>query len=288
LAHQELGAARIAKNPDAVDRAVPNEMRVLWFSTRAEEAEWVVAKIRELLGTAYLESDGRTRGLTPADFAILMRSTRQPEPNGNPPRHAAFSNALAAAGIHYTLESGGGLFERPHVDAIRTTFELLRDGQPTRAQAQAHFDEQVLPSFPNANFVAIAAVLAEWGRLIHAPVVPGAPRRRIHPQQLLHDLLESFRVAETDLDNATLLDIGVFSQIMQDVEAVYPSIDSTDRFKSILNFLSVVADRGYDTTTDEVLARPDAVTVAGSQPSYEPRFSRFRYEMPSCRVPSIS
>ncbi len=184
---------------------------------------------------------------------LPMRSTRTSEPNGGPPRHAAFSDALSANGIPYTLSSEAAYSSDPmSTPSGRPTNCCGR--QPTRAAAQVHFDTQVLPSFPNANFVDITAVLAEWGRLIHAPVVPGTPRRRIYPQQLLYDLLESFRVSETGAHNATLLDIGVFSQIMQDVEAVYPSVDLTPRFQSILNFLSVVADRGYDTSTYEAMA----------------------------------
>ena len=51
---------------------------------------------RGLLGTAYTEKDGQVRGLTPGDIAILMRSTRTEEADGNP-RHRAFTKALDAA-----------------------------------------------------------------------------------------------------------------------------------------------------------------------------------------------
>src|SRR5262249_8607498 len=128
FAHQELGARRIAKNPQAAGNAAPSEMRVLWFNTRNDEADWVVAKIRDLLSKEYVEPDGPRRALTRADFAILMRSTRQSEPNDNPPRHVPFTRRLAQAGIDYSLEAGGGLFERPHVALLRDVFELLRNG----------------------------------------------------------------------------------------------------------------------------------------------------------------
>jgi DNA helicase II / ATP-dependent DNA helicase PcrA len=57
-------------------------------------------------------------------------------------------------------------------------------------------------------------------------------------------------------------DIGLFSRMMQDVETVYLSIDTASRFQEILNFLQNVAESGYDTSTDDVLRRPDAVTVS--------------------------
>ena len=59
-----------------------------------------------------------------------------------------------------------------------------------------------------------------------------------------------------------MLDLGMFSRIMQDVESVYVSVDSERRFSDILNFLSNVADAGYSAGTDEVLPRPDVVTVS--------------------------
>lgn len=262
FAHAELGAQRIVKNPQAIDRGQPNEFRNLWFGHRDDEADWVVEKIDELLGTRYVEPDGSVRGLTPADFAILMRSTRTAETGGNPPRHTAYTTRLSDQNIPFSLEAGGGLFDRPHVQLLREAFELFRDGQPDRNTVRSYFETSVRPVFPNGQFNKLAALFTSWGRDIHAPVDRGAPRRRIYPQKLVFDLLEAFGVAESNLDDAVMQDIGVFSRIIQDVEAVYPSVDSTSRFNSILNFLSVVAESGYDTTSSEIVQRPDAVTVS--------------------------
>jgi DNA helicase II / ATP-dependent DNA helicase PcrA len=261
FAHAELGAQRIVKNPTAIDRGQPNELRNLWFDQRQDEASWIAHKIQELMSTRYVEANGAVRGLTPADFAILMRSTRTAETGGNPPRHHAYTSSLQSLNIPYSLEAGGGLFDRPHVQVLRDAFTLLRD-QPDRNAVRSYFDTTVRPVFPNARFNRLAAVFTAWGRDIHTPVQAGAPRRRIYPQNLVFDLLDAFGIAETNIDDATMADIGVFSRIIQDVEAVYPSVDSTGRFNSILNFLSVVAEDGYDTSSSDVVQRPDAVTVA--------------------------
>jgi DNA helicase-2/ATP-dependent DNA helicase PcrA len=263
FAAAELGATRLAKDPTADTPAGPRDYRVLWFPDRATEAGWVTQMIESLLGTEYVERDGTVRGLTPADFAILMRSTRQEE-SGGAPRHAPFTDALGAAsggvGIPFTLEAAGGIFDRPHVAVLRDTFELLRSGNPDRAQARAHFDASVLSLFPRARFDDFARVLTEWGRLIHTP--RGGTRRRVYPQRLLQDLLNAFALPETDLDVGMMHDLGVFSRILQDVETVYLSIDSARRFQDVLNFLQNVARRGYDAATSDILRRPDAVTVA--------------------------
>lgn len=261
----ELGPSRIDKDPQAEPYDGPRDLRRLWFEDRPAEATWVAERIELLLGSSYEEKSGRIRGLTPSDFAILMRSTRMEEQAG-PPRHAAFTSALEGLGIPFSLEAGGSVFDRAQVRVIREAFELLRDSSPSRTTARELFDQSIQPVYPHANFTQFTGVLTHWGRQIHGPsnTNPAAPtaRRRVYPQQLVHDLLGAFGLAGSDFDPGTMRDIGSFSQMMQDAETVYLSIDSTARFKQILNFLQQIAEKGYDTGTDELLSRPDAVTVA--------------------------
>ena len=112
-----LGPSRIPKSPIANANITPQDFRILFFPDRPAEASWVAERIQHLLGTGYYE-DGGIRGLTPADFAILMRSTRQEEQDGNP-RCLAFTNALSSLGIPFSLEAGGGPFERRQVSVLR-------------------------------------------------------------------------------------------------------------------------------------------------------------------------
>lgn len=253
-----LGPTRLAKTPTAARNAVPREIRNLWFGSRPDEAQWVVGAIESLVGTAYEEVDGTERGLAWSDFAILMRSTRSSEQDERP-RHAAFTQLLADRGIPYILEAGGGVFDRPHVAALSSAFEMLRNPAPTRDQALVLFGESIRPLFPAADFDEFAYVLADWSRRIHIP--PGAARQRLFPQQLLHELLAAFGVRRVAPGADVMRDIGVFSRIMQDVESVYLSIDSQHRFAEMLNFLSNVAETGYDTTTQEILRRPNALHI---------------------------
>jgi len=254
----ELGARRLTKNPEADPSAGPDDFRKLWFQTRDEEANWVADRIAALLGTRYQEKDGTVRGLTPADFAILMRSTRQPEGNGSP-RNVAFTRALAARNIDYSLEAGGGIFDRPQVSVLRDTFGLLRNENPQREVVQHFFETAITPVYPDSEFVKFANVMADWGRRIHPPA---GIRQRLFPQQFVHDLLEALGIQRSNFDSGTMQDIGVFSRMLQDVETVYLSIDSPRRFGEILNFLEHIAETGYDTSTNDVLLRPDAVTVS--------------------------
>jgi len=253
-----LGPSRIPKNPSAYANITPQDIRVLWFPDRPIEADWIARKISDLLGTAY-NDNGQIRGLTPADFAVLMQSTREPEQNGVP-RHSPFTTALDNLGIPYSLESGGGPFDRPQIAVLRSTFELLRQTPLDRSTVQQHFNSQVLPAFPDADINLLIRVLTDWHRKIHRP--QGSTRIRLYPQQLVYDLLEAFNVARTNFGDDVMRDIGLFSRMILDVETVYMSVDSTHRFADVLNFLQRSAETGYDVSTDDLLQRPDTVTVS--------------------------
>lgn len=260
FAAQELGATRLSKDLRAHADRSPREFAVQRFPDRQAEAEFVADRIQALLGTEYEEPDGTRRGLTPADFAILMRSTGTEEQDGTK-RHTAYVDALKARGIVYDLDAGGKLFDRAQPAAVRNALELLRAGSPDRVAVDQLFRSELSLAFPRADLSRVRRVFASWGRRIHAPVAPGAPRQRLFPQQLLYDLLEALNVAGSGFDEGVMTDLGTLSRILQDVEMVYVSIDGSRRFGQILDFLKNVAEDGYETDT-QMMSRPDAVSVS--------------------------
>ena len=258
FAASQLGPSRISKTPTAFRDSSPQDIGVLWFPDRAAEALWVASRINYLLGTA-VEDNGNVRGLTPGDFAVLMRSTRQKE-NKKEPRHEAFTTALQDMSIPVSLEAGGGPFDRPQAQVLRSTFQLLRDTPLDRNTLLDHFENEVVPAYPLAEFNSLAKSLTDWQRRVHR--AQGSPRLRLYPQQLVYELLEAFNVAQTDFGDDVMRDIGLFSRMILDVETVYMSVDSKHRFTDVLNFLQNAAENGYDVSTDDVVQRPDAVTIS--------------------------
>jgi DNA helicase-2/ATP-dependent DNA helicase PcrA len=256
---QELGASRLPKNPVSFRDVNPREIMTHLFTDRDSEAEWVADRIESLIGTEFTERDGNVRGLTYGDIAILMRSTRSQEQSGEA-RHNPFTSRLAAREIPFSLEAGGDPFDRPQVAVLREVFKALAEGNPDRTQAQMLFDAVIRPAYPSADFGQLTAVLSDWGRRIHSPA--GGVRQRLFPQQLVFDLLAAFRIAQNPLPPEVMREIGLFSRMIQDVEGVYLSVDSTFRFRQIALFLDHVAEGGYNISTDDVTQRPDAVSVA--------------------------
>ena len=258
FADANLGPSRFPKSPSSYEDLSPQDLGVMWFPDRPTEAQWVARRIQDLLCTEF-NDNGIVRGLTPGDFAVLMRSTRQEEQNGNP-RHSAFTEALNELSIPFSLEAGGGPFDRPQTQALRSTFELLRKPRLDRDSLRQHFNAEILPAYPKADFDGLAGVLTNWQRDIRRP--QGSTRIRLYPQELVYGLLEVFNVADTELSDDVMRDIGLFSKMILDVETVYMSVDSEWRFSEVLNFLQKIADTGYDVSTDDVEQRPDAVTIS--------------------------
>jgi len=257
----ELSTSRIDKTPRSHSDGNIQQFGNLWFEARENEAEWIAARINELIGTKYIEGNGIERGLCKSDFAILMRSVQGGTMNGGAPHHRAFTSALAEAGITYLIEAEGSIFERLHARILRDAMELLRLPGIPRPEAISFFNSNVLPVYPNADLNRFLAVLADWNNQIHRPL---DTRRKVYPQVLVYDLLETFRVSTTRFTDheQVMRDLGVFSSIVLDIEKVFISIDTSKRYGTILNFLQKVAESGYDTTQVELMSRPDAVTIS--------------------------
>lgn len=258
----ELSTARIDKAPVSNSDGNIQHFGNLWFGAKQDEAEWIANRINQLLGTKYIETDGTERGLTKSDFAILMRSVQGGTRNGGAPYHRDYTNALSDADINYIIEAEGSIFERLHARTLREAMSLLRSPGYPRREAINFFNSNILPVFPNANLNRFLEILADWNNQIHRPI--GGARRKVYPQLLVHELIEAFRVSTTEFQNheQVMRDLGVFSGIILDVEKVFVSIDTGQRYQSVLNFLENVAESGYDTTQVELMSRPDAVTIS--------------------------
>jgi DNA helicase-2/ATP-dependent DNA helicase PcrA len=258
----ELSTGRIDKSPISHSDGNVNHFGNFWFETREQETNWVAQRINNLIGTKIIDESGEERGLTYSDFAILMRSVQGGTRNGGAPHYREFTNSLYENDIRYIIESEGSVFERLHTQTMRKAMELLRLPGIGRRDATLFFTNNVLPVFPNASLNSFLSVIEDWNRQIHTP--QGSVRRKVYPQKLFHDLMEAFAISQTQFSehDQVMRDLGVFSSIMLDVEKVFVSIDSSRRFSDVLNFLSNVAETGYDTTQIELLARPDAVTIS--------------------------
>ena len=238
------------------------DLRNLWFEQREDEALWIAQRIKSLLGTTYIEynpdgSEKRRRGLTYSDFAILLRGIRNS--NGEN-RDVQFVEALRALDIPVKTTGEGGIFDRPHAQCVLAIMELLRNETTDRTDAEALFENQILPAFPYADKSKYLDVLQHWSHEIHAPIEAG--RRKVYPQQFLHDISDALMLRKFENDETPLRDLGLFSKIILDVEQTYVSIDNVYRWSEMVDFLRNIAANTYELESLDYLTTDNAVNVS--------------------------
>lgn len=256
-----ISLVRLSKEIKSYSDGNIQDLRKLWFDDREEEAEWVAQRIKSLIGTKYVEGtnpDGseKCRGLTYGDFAILLRSIHNS--NGEN-RDRQFADALMRHGIPFTTTGEGGIFDRPYAICIQQSMELLREAGLPREAALDFFANTIYPTFPYANENKFIAVLNKWHQNIHAST--SSVRRKVYPQEFLHDLIDAFNVRDFEGETA-LRDLGLFSKIILDVEKTYTSIDSSYRYSEMLNFISNIAMNSYELESIDYLVKENAVGIS--------------------------
>lgn len=257
-----LNYERLSKDISSHSDGNIQDMRKLWFDKRENEAKWIAQRIQSLVGTTYIEynpdgTEKSRRGLTYSDFAILLRGIRNQ--NGEN-RDVQFVDALKELGIPVKTTGEGGIFDRPYAQTVLDTMELLRTPNNNRENAECHFNKSVLPTFPYANKAKYFSVLQKWHHEIHAPRTGGA-RRKVYPQQFLHDLLDAFMIRDMD-DEIALRDMGLFSKIILDVEQIYISIDDSWRYCEMLNYFQNIAKNSYELEPIDYITRDNAVNIS--------------------------
>lgn len=256
-----ISLVRLSKEIKSHSDGNIQDLRKLWFDDREEEAEWVACRIQSLIGTKYVEGinpDGteKYRGLTYSDFAILLRSIHNS--NGDN-RDKQFTDALTRHKIPFKTSGEGGIFDRPYAVCIQQSMELLREAGLPREKALEFFSLTVLPIFPHADENKFIAVLNNWNQNIHAPT--SGVRRKVYPQEFLHDLIDAFNVRDFE-DDTALRDLGLFSKIILDVEKTYTSIDSSYRYAEMLNFIDNIAKNSYELEPFDYIFKENAVDIS--------------------------
>ena len=237
------------------------DLRNLWFQDREDEAKWVAKRIKSLIGTTYIEynSDGsekNRRGLTYSDFVVLLRGIRSKKGEN---KDVPFVNAMRKLDIPVKTSGEGGIFDRPYAQCILEIMELLRNGiGVNRYDAEKCFNKYVLPIFPNANKNKYFKVLQEWYSNIYTPT--SSARRKVYPQNFLHQLADALNLRSMS-DETALRDLGLFSDIIKDVEQTYVSVDSEWRYREMLNFLRNMA-QNYELDSVDYISKIDAVNVS--------------------------
>jgi DNA helicase-2/ATP-dependent DNA helicase PcrA len=234
----------------------------LVFRDPEAEAAWIAQKIRMLHGTEYRDRpDAEPRGLTYADFAILLRSEKNDAP--------AITEALEAAGVPYIVSGMNRLFETPEIRAICAVFYYLGnfapDDQPVTEQAIADALRNAGLCRTQAHLNAGMAFLRQ-----RKAAIGDNYDAKLYLQRLYLDLLETLQIREETLSDGAgrtpeiiFYNLGKFSQVITDYEQIHFKTPTGSLYEQFAQFLFHQAPGYYPEGWEEAgLARIDAVQIS--------------------------
>ena len=257
--------ARLPKKMESTD-AQPHQrgdVLALAFNDPAQEATWIAGKIKALHGTSYKDKkDSQARGLTHADFAILLRSVR----NDAPP----ILSALDAAGIPYIVGGMNGLFDTAEIQAIRAAFFFLADFAPKGGQPITKTQFEII--LTQAGLGLTTKQVAAGIKFLEDTKAKIGPEMdaKLYLQRVYLDFLEMIGLSEEAITKANgvgrgeivYFNLGKFSQVISDFEHINFHTNPQDLYPAVAAFLHYQAPdyypEGWENTAS---AKPDAVQV---------------------------
>ena len=200
----------------AGDSGNKGDIYKLRFEHQNDEVQFVVNKIRELIGTEITDTDGKKRGLSYSDIAIFFRSVRyDAEP---------YLNALEDAGIPVAVSGIGGLFESEEADIIFEIFSYLGDfGKIWDSAAREGYVPELESIYERATDFFVIPPKTQFIKTFEKLKEDTKAKRRLSFQGLYADILSILglqnEAIHTEENEIMLYNLGRISQSITDYEA---------------------------------------------------------------------
>jgi len=233
----------------------PGDLVALGFDYPDDEARYIAETCKALLGVAIKESDSKQRGIAWSDVAILLRSVAK--------NAAPITRALDAAGIPYLVVGMNELFATAEAQAARDLFYFMAGRVDENA---------VLVSWEAARTGATRAALKKAiGAAVKSrnDMALGQERYSVYsPQRVFLDFLENAEVREETVPDEpgrgeiVFYNLGKFSQVISDFEAIHFLSAPRDKYETFANFLQYRAEGSYpEGWQSNQYANPNAVRI---------------------------
>ncbi|HEX9944132.1 MAG TPA: ATP-dependent DNA helicase [Thermoanaerobaculia bacterium] len=252
----EQNTARLTKamKPTGVQPYEPGDIVALSFATPAEEAQHI-AKIAQALRGVVFTEDGKERGLSWSDMAVLLRSAKA---NAEP-----ITDALRAAGIPFVVTGMTNLFGTAEAEAARQLFYFIGNHGPDEVAVEQAWSAANLGLDPAALRAAIQGAAAAKAALTD----PNQKRwGQYSIQRVFLNFLVEAEVREERVPNGrgevVFYNLGKFSQLISDFETIHYHSKPVEKYAAFANFLQYRAEDAYpEGWQDNQYANPDAVRI---------------------------
>lgn len=230
------------------------DLLALSFDDGDVEAEWIADRIQALQGMPFQDDpDSASRGLAWSDCAVLFRTVKDADP---------LVRELKKRGVPYIVKGLARLFEADEIVAVVGVFRYMVD------EIDAG---ELLTLWEAANLLPDPAAFAKAVALLDRAKQFDSGERwgTYNIQRLYLDLLEALGLREDTIpgppERAELVmyQLGKFSQVISDFEAIYFSSSPRSKYESFAGFLRFQAPDYYEEADeDSGYATPNAVTIS--------------------------
>jgi len=221
------------------------------FDTEEEEFNFIVDRIRVLLGTDMNDKKGTPFSLSYGDFAILTRFRKEA---------AKIAAYLHAANIPFVLDIGAGIFDRPEMvlalSCLAYLFDFpLRDDVITerdllRLYSEAFTnrkDEKGLGKYPNADAKSFINEITSIKAAVQKIALKGKnDYLQLGLQPYLHQTLKAFGADNFEFEDVYNYNFAVLSQAIADYESVWRRL----RASEVKYFFAFVINYGAGSYAD--------------------------------------
>jgi DNA helicase-2/ATP-dependent DNA helicase PcrA len=230
------------------------DMLTLQFQDAQEEASWIAGRIVDLQGMPFVDTPGgQPRGLSWSDCAVLFRSVKDADD---------LVHELKVRDIPFIIKGLARLFDADEIRACVGIFRYMM-GEISAADLRALWDDAHLIPDPSKWRAALDVVDA-------GADFDASPRWGIYNiQRLFLRVLEALDLREDTIPGGArraelvMYQLGKFSQVISDFEAIYFASKPSSKYEAFLGFLTYQAPGVYEESDDDAgYVAPDAVVIS--------------------------
>lgn len=230
------------------------DMLALQFEDAAEEAEWIAQRIEDLQGMPFTDKPGAApRGLSWSDCAVLFRSVKDAD---------ALVDEFKRRRIPYLIKGLARLFDAPEIVACSGLFRYMMN-HLTASELRSLWDV--------ADLVPDASRWPDLLKILDDGADFGKSDRwgTYNIQRLYLSALNALELREDTIPGdarrreLVMYQLGKFSQVISDFEAIHFSSEPARKYESFLGFLEFQAPGVYEESDEDAgYVQPDAVVIS--------------------------
>ncbi len=230
------------------------DLLALSFDDGDAEAAWIAGRIQALQGMPFQDDPtSAPRGLAWSDCAVLFRTVKDADP---------LVRELKKRGVPYIVKGLARLFDSDEILAVVGVFRYMV-GEIDAGALLALWEAANL--LPDPALFAKAVALLDRAKQFDS----GERWGTYNIQRLYLELLESLGLREDTIPGSperaelVMYQLGKFSQVISDFEAIYFSSSPRSKYESFAGFLRFQAPDYYEEADeDSGYATPNAVTIS--------------------------